>query len=68
MKKYQKGIFRSPLTFNSHRKGIGFWLEEIGYRAYAKVAGEWQKAKCWLKKDGEWLLAKAHAKHNHQWS
>jgi len=68
MKKYQKGIFRSPLTFNSHRKGIGFWLEEIGYRAYAKVAGEWQKAKCWLKKDGQWKPAIPHAKHNHQWS
>ena len=68
MKKYQKGIFRSSLNFRSHRKGVGYWAEEIGYRAYVKVAGEWQKAKCWLKKDGQWKRAIPHAKHNHQWS
>ena len=53
---------------NMNNSAGSMLAEEIGYRAYVKVAGEWQKAKCWLKKDGQWKPAIPHAKHNHQWS
>jgi len=67
MNKYIRGIFKAGVNFSTHRRGVGYVVQEMACNLWVKVNGAWVNTRAWVKVAGEWLQANVYAKISGEW-
>jgi len=67
MNKYMRGIFKAGVNFSTHRRGVGYIVQEMAYNLWVKVGGAWLNARAWVKVSGVWRRAEPKVKVSGIW-
>jgi len=67
MNKYMRGIFKAGVNFSTHRRGVGYVVQEMAYNLWVKVNGAWVNTRAWVKVSGVWRRAEPKVKVSGIW-